>query len=273
LLANLDGFNPDKDLVVDADLLELDRWVLGQTVQMQEEIIAAYDSCQFHLIYQKLHQFCVVILGNFYLDIIKDRIYTMPAGSVARRSAQTAMFHIAEAFVRWIAPILSFTADEIWQHLPGSRGKSVFLEEWYQGITVSDGLDNDKWQRIIAVRDEVSKGLERLRVAGEIGSGLDAEVSVYCNDEYKRALSAVQDELRFVMICSYATVDDEASRPDDAAKTDIAGVWIKAIPSAHDKCVRCWHHRADVGSNKVHPELCSRCVENVEGKGEARHYA
>jgi len=273
LLANLDGFNPGRDLVADADLLELDRWVLGQTAQMQQEIIAAYEGCQFHLIYQKLHQFCVIILGNFYLDIIKDRIYTMQAGSVARRSAQTTLFHIAEAFVRWIAPILSFTADEIWQHLPGSRGKSVFLEEWYQGLTASASADNGPWQHVIAVRDEVSKGLERLRVAGEIGSGLDAEVSIYCNAEYKRALSAIQDELRFVMICSYATVHDEATRPDDAVATEIAGVWIKAVASAYGKCVRCWHHRADVGSNTTHPELCSRCVENVDGKGEPRYFA
>jgi isoleucyl-tRNA synthetase len=273
LLANLDGFNPETDLVAEADMVELDRWVLGQTAQMQQEIIEAYESCQFHLIYQKLHQFCVVILGNFYLDIIKDRIYTMRTASLARRSAQTAMYHIAGAFVRWIAPILSFTADEIWQHLPGPRTDSVFLEEWYTGIPVTRLPDNDKWQKVIAVRDEVSKVLERLRVAGGIGSGLDAEVSIYCDEVYQRALTSIANELRFVIICSSASVAEAGQRTDDASATELEGVWIKAVPSTNVKCIRCWHHLPDVGSNPSHPELCPRCVENIDGQGEIRHFA
>jgi len=273
LLANLDGFDPDRDSVKPEHLLALDRWVLNQTVQMQQELIAAYDSYQFHVIYQKLHHFCVVILGNFYLDIIKDRIYTCRTNSTARRSAQTALFHIVEAFVRWIAPILSFTADEIWQHLPGQRDDSVHLQEWYRGIAVTDDSDDEKWVQIIAVRDEVSKVLERLRVAGEIGSALDAEVSIYCNQQYQRALALTQDELRFVLMTSYASVQDEVNRPDDAIVTETEGVWIRAVASAHKKCIRCWHHREDVGHNAKHAELCLRCVENVDGEGERREYA
>lgn len=274
LLANLDGYDPVRDFVPHNEMLELDRWVLGQVAQVQDEIKLAYDNCQFHFIYQRFHQFCVIILGNFYLDIIKDRIYTMRADSVARRSAQTAMFIIAEAFVRWIAPILSFTADEIWQYLPGNRSKSVFLEEWYQGLDVFKAdAENRNWQYIIAVRDEVSKALEGLRVAGAIGSGLDAEVAIYCEGEYRTALMSVKDELRFVLICSAATVQEAAVRPEDATEAEIVGVWIKVNASAHAKCIRCWHHRADVGQNNNHPELCLRCVENVDGTGEIRHYA
>ncbi len=274
LLANLDGYDPVRDFVPHNEMLELDRWVLGQVAQVQDEIKLAYDNCQFHFIYQRFHQFCVIILGNFYLDIIKDRIYTMRADSVARRSAQTAMFQIAEAFVRWIAPILSFTADEIWQCLPGNRSKSVFLEEWYQGLDMFKAdAENCNWQYIIAVRDEVSKDLEGLRVAGAIGSGLDAEVAIYCEGEYRTALMSVKDELRFVLICSAATVHEAAVRPEDATEAEIAGVWIKVNASAHAKCIRCWHHRADVGQNNNHPELCLRCVENVDGTGEIRHYA
>ena len=273
LLANLDGFVPERDSVTEAEMVELDRWVLGQTAQMQQEIIDAYESCQFHLIYQKLHQFCVVILGNFYLDIIKDRIYTMPTASLARRSAQTAMYHIAEAFVRWIAPILSFTADEIWQHLPGPRSESVFLEEWYQGNPVTSAPDSAKWQQVIAVRDEVSKVLERLRVTGGIGSGLDAEILIYSNAVYQRALTSIGDELRFVLICSSAVVSDASNKPDNADTTELEGVWISAVPSTHAKCIRCWHHRPDVGKNPSHTELCLRCVESVDGNGETRHFA
>ncbi|MEX2353221.1 MAG: isoleucine--tRNA ligase [Gammaproteobacteria bacterium] len=273
LLANLDGFNPETDLIDVEQLLELDRWVLRQTLQMQKELVVAYDAYQFHQIYQKLHHFCVVILGNFYLDIIKDRMYTTRTDSIARRSAQTVMFHIAESFVRWIAPVLSFTAEEIWEQLPGTRSKSVFLEEWYKGITVTDSHKEIPWEQLIQVRDETSKVLERLRVNGRIGSALDAEVSIYCTSEYKQGLSLLDDELRFVLITSYATVHDVAEKPDDAVATDLEGVWIRAVASAHPKCIRCWHHREEVGQNQAHPELCLRCVENIEGKGEVRRYA
>ena len=273
LLANLDGFDAGTGIVKPEDLLDLDRWVLYQTQELQKEIISAYDTFQFHHIYQKIHQFCVVMLGNFYLDIIKDRIYTTRIDSVARRSSQTVMYYIVESFVRWIAPVLSFTAEEIWQHIPGDRDDSVFLDEWYQGIPELTGSDDMVWNRVINIRDEVSKVLERLRIDGLIGSGLDAEVSIYCGDENFQALGTLEDELRYVLITSYASVYGLESKPDDATESSISDVWIKAVPSQHAKCIRCWHHRADVGENKDHPEICPRCVDNVEGEGETRLYA
>ena len=273
LLANLDGFEPDRHSVAPADLLALDRWVLHQTVMMQDEIETAYNSYQFHHIYQKLHHFCVVVLGNFYLDIIKDRIYTTRVDSLARRSSQTVLYHIAECFVRWIAPVLSFTAEEIWGYLPGEHDDSVFLGEWYNGIPALPESDLASWTRIIAVRDEVSKVLEVLRGEGRIGSSLDAEVSIYCDGEYHDALASLHDELRFVMITSYAFVQGLGEKPDEAQQSGIEGVWIHAVASEHDKCVRCWHHRESVAQHDKHPELCSRCVENVEGEGETRRFA
>jgi isoleucyl-tRNA synthetase len=273
LLANLDGFEPGRDSVDPEDLLELDRWVLNQTVIMQNEIENAYDCYQFHHIYQKLHHFCVVILGNFYLDIIKDRIYTTRIDSLPRRSSQTALFHIAECFVRWISPVLSFTAEEIWGYLPGEHGGSVFLDEWYTGTPELLDSDMESWSRIIAVREEVSKVLEALRGEGKIGSSLDAEVSIYCDGDDHSALASLHDELRFVMITSYAFVQGLGEKPDEAIQSGINGVWIHAVASEHDKCVRCWHHREDVGQDGKHPELCPRCVENVDGEGETRRFA
>ena len=273
LLANLNGFDPGQDMVEGSQLLELDKWILQQAMRLQGELIEAYNSYRFHLIYQKLHHFCVVTLSSLYLDIIKDRIYTMQADSRPRRSAQTAMYHIAEAFVRWLAPVLSFTADEIWHYLPGKRGGSVFLEQWYEGFPdISPWADAD-WQNIISVRDQVSKELERLRVAGKIGSALDAEVQIFCNGAVKSSLEKLEDELRFVFITSYADVAADVSRAVDAVASEVDNVWIKAVPSEYKKCVRCWHHRKEVGTDEEHPELCGRCVENVDGKGEHRHYA
>ena len=271
LLANLDRFDPAVDCEPAGDMLELDKWVLLETVRLQEEIIRAYGEFQFHLIYQKLHHYCVVTLGSFYLDIIKDRIYTLQRRSPARRSAQTSMYHIAEAFVRWLAPVLSFTADEIWQHLPGRRGESVFLEEWYDGFPVV--TIEDHWPRVIRVREEVSRELERLRTEGAIGSSLDAEVQIYCNGALRAALEYPGDELRFVFITSRVDVYGDTDRPDDARQSELDGLWIKVTASTHDKCVRCWHRCEDIGVDPAHPELCGRCVLNVTGEGETRYFS
>ncbi len=271
LLANLDGFDPHADCIEIQDLLYLDRWVLEQTSLLQEEIIKAYESYQFHQIYQKLHHYCVVTLGGFYLDIIKDRMYTCQSDSHARRSAQTTMYYVAEAFACWLAPILSFTAEEIWQHLPGEHSESIFLEEWYKNLPTAMSED-DHWSTIILVREEVSKELEKLRVTGAIGSTLDAEIEIYASNEIKESLSFLEDELRFVLIASYASVHDEGKRPADAVASEVDGLWMKVVPSQHAKCIRCWHHREDVGTVSEHPEICSRCADNVEGAGEVRHY-
>ncbi|MEX2525158.1 MAG: isoleucine--tRNA ligase [Gammaproteobacteria bacterium] len=273
LLANLNDFDPDMHCIPDDQLLDLDKWVLIRTMQLQAEIRDAYERYQFHQIYQKLHQFCVVILGGFYLDIIKDRMYTTRQDSIARRSAQTVMYHVAEAFVRWLAPVLSFTADEIWRHLPGERSDSVFLEEWYDGFPALTYTEAESWQRIIEVRDAVSRELERLRNSGAIGASLDAEVVVYCNGAYKESLERINDELRFVFITSRASVRPDSERPDDAVKSELDGLWIRVVPSEYEKCVRCWHHREDVGRDEVFDDICGRCIENISGNGEQRRYA
>ena len=281
LLANLHGFDPARDLLPPERMIELDRWAVEHARRLQTQVIAAYEQYEFHQIYQRVHNFCVVEMGGFYLDIIKDRQYTTRADSAARRSAQTAMYHIAEAMVRWLAPILSFTADEIWRYLPGARGESVLLETWHPLPAMyadTEGADAgvDFWGDVIAVREAVGKELERLRVAGGIGSGLDAEVDLYCGRELHDRLLRLDDELRFVLITSSARVHATAAVPDEAVHFTLPSgdeLWVTVAPSEHAKCVRCWHRRADVGSRADHPELCGRCVENVAGAGEQRRHA
>lgn len=276
LLGNLNGFDPEDALPI-TELLSLDRWALVKTKQLQDEIVRAYAAYSFHQVYQRLHQFCVLEMGSFYLDVLKDRIYTMQTASSGRRSAQTAMFYILEALVRWLAPLLSFTAEEIWQHMPGKRDESVFLGTWYrfpdEVESTSKDTDLKFWDRVLAARDATSKELEKLRVAGGIGSSLDAEVDLYCNSDLYETMRKLEDELRFVLIASYARVHPEDERPEEAVQTEVNGLWVAVAPSGHSKCVRCWHHREDVGSNGQHPEICARCVENVAGSGEARKYA
>ena len=275
LLANLDGFDPADCLPAD-EMLALDRWLVEEGMRLQREVIAAYDSYNFHVIYQKLHQFCVVELSSFYLDILKDRMYTMPRDSRGRRSAQTAMYHILEALVRWLAPILSFSTEEIWSFMPGKRSTSVFLETWYErwpAFTVKTGFDQAYWEEVMAVRAAVAPLLEKLRVAGGIGGSLDAEIDLYCDDPLRFRLAKLGDELRFVFITSYARLQPLAARSAEAKDTDIKGLAVAVAPSGHDKCVRCWHHREDVGRDSAHPQLCGRCVDNVAGGGEARKFA
>ena len=275
LLSNLDGFDPATHVVAPDDMLALDRWAVDRAAQLQEDILAAYREYQFHLIYQKVHNFCVNDLGGFYLDVTKDRQYTCQADSLPRRSAQTAAFHIAEALVRWLAPVLSFTADEIWQHLPGERGDSVFLETWYEGLfrlSPTETFGADDWARALEVRAEVGRHLEQARKAGAIGAGLDAEVDLYCDAELNEGLAKLGDELRFLLITSDARVYPSAETGDDALAGEVGGLRVRVRPSEHAKCVRCWHHRPDVGADDNHPELCGRCVENVEGAGETRRY-
>ncbi len=276
LLANLNGFEPTKDLVPAEQLLPLDRWAVDRAWQLQQEVINAYETYQFHLVYQKVHHFCSVDMGSFYLDVTKDRQYTSKADSLARRSAQTAMYHIAAALTRWLAPILSFTSDEIWRFLPGEKPESVFLSTWYEGLfplNEHSTINREFWNFVLLVREAVSKELEVLRIRNEIGSSLDAEVELYCSPDVFDRLSLLEDELRFVFITSYATVLPESQEHADKLPTEIEGLELRLKPSSKSKCVRCWHHRADVGINADHPELCGRCVENVDGEGETRLYA
>ncbi len=274
MLANLNGFDPLADAVAVDTMVQLDRWILGRAARLQEELQAAYDNYQLHQIYQKLHNFCVVDLGGFYLDIIKDRQYTTRADSLPRRSAQTALYHLSQALVRWLAPILSFTADEIWPLIPGQQGESVFLAEWYELPAVSGGaLDQAFWGRVAEVKTAVNRVLEARRASGAIGGSLGAEVVLYCDDRLLTQLQQLEDELRFVLITSTAELRPLAEAGEDAEATDLEGLRVSVRKSSHAKCARCWHHRPDVGSHSAHPDICGRCVENIEGDGEERRYA
>ncbi|MGA9853179.1 MAG: isoleucine--tRNA ligase [Gammaproteobacteria bacterium] len=273
LLANLYDFDPVVNRVPVGKMLSLDQWLLERAARLQDEVRAAYQNYQFHLIYQKIYNFCVVELSGFYLDVIKDREYTTQANSPARRSCQTAMHHVAEAMLRWLAPILSFTAEEVWRFLPGGREPSAFLATWHE-FPQELAVDGPLWETLLKVRESVKKELERLRMAGGIGSPLDAEADLYCDAELAARLRPVADELRFLFITSYARIHAAGKRPTDAAPSaEQTGLWIVARPSTYTKCVRCWQHREDVGANKEHPELCGRCVENVAGRGETRQFA
>ena len=271
LLGNLHGFDPAAHALPVTELLALDRWALNRTRALQAEVLEAYRNYAFHLIYQKVHNFCSVDLGSFYLDVIKDRMYTTPAAGSARRSAQSAMFHIAESMVRWLAPILSFTAEEVWGYLPGARADSVFHATWH-GLpeTPPDAID---WQLLLALRGDVMRELEKLRDAGRIGAPLDARVDVYCAPGQLARCAALGAELRFLLITSEAQVHAAAGAPAGAVAASAAeGVWLVVQPSEEAKCVRCWHRRPDVGADARHPQLCLRCVGNLEGPGEQRQY-
>jgi len=273
LLGNLHGFDPQRQLVPWEELVAIDQWVIAKTFALHNDIVTAYRNYEFHVIYQEVHNFCVVELGGFYLDIIKDRLYTTGALSAPRRSAQTAMYHLAESMVRWLAPILSFTAEETWGYLPGPHSESVFLQGWHDlpaGAERPAALD---WPALIALKADVSRELERLRAAGGIGAPLEAEVTVYARPAQASRFQGLGDELRFVLITSQARVIETDAPPADAVAAAEEGVWLQVRPAEQPKCVRCWHRRADVGSDPRHPELCARCVVNVEGPGEERRFA
>ncbi|MDP4536863.1 isoleucine--tRNA ligase [Alkalimonas collagenimarina] len=274
LLSNLNGFEPERDQLPLSELVELDLWMVTRAAQLQQEIIAAYDDYQFHQVSQKLMNFCTVELGSFYLDVIKDRQYTAKADSQARRSCQTAMYHIVQALVRWMAPIMSFTAQEIWQQLPEQQQPFVFMDVWYEGLRdIPQGrFDNAFWQQLLLVRDEVNKVLEKARKQEVIGASLQAEVTLYAPAELASQLEKLQDELRFALITSTATVSSEPA-PADAEATEIAGLSVLVHPSSAVKCERCWHYRHDVGADSAHPTICLRCVSNVSGDGEQREFA
>lgn len=265
LLGNLDGFDPARHLVAPADMVALDRWIVHRAFEVQEKIKAAYTSYTMAEIVQLLLNFCSVDLGSLYLDVTKDRLYTMPVDSRGRRSAQTAMYHIAEAFTRWIAPILSFTADELWGYLPGARKDNVLFATWYDGLAplpADAPLTAADFEQLLALREQVSKVLEPMRANGAIGAALEAEITVAADADTAARWQPLADELRFLLISG-----DVQVRP---ATTD--EVFVSAQPTGKTKCVRCWHYRADVGTVAAHPELCGRCVTNIDGAGEDRRW-
>jgi isoleucyl-tRNA synthetase len=273
LLGNLHGFDPKQHLLAPDDCLWLDQWAMARTRALHEQVQQAFDACDFARVVALVQNFCTNDLGALYLDVTKDRLYTMQADSRGRRSAQSAMFRIAEAFVRWIAPILAFTADEVWGYLPGERAANVLFATTadIDALLPADGAyraaDGPAMDELLALRAAVGKLLEPMRAEGRIGASLAAEVDVYA--ELKSPLPAgAKEELRFLFITSRLDLQPSAARPADAVEAD--GAWIVAKPSAHTKCVRCWHYRPEVGSFADDPELCGRCVQNVRGSGEQR---
>ncbi|MFM2440870.1 MAG: hypothetical protein RLZZ349_597, partial [Pseudomonadota bacterium] len=265
LLANIADFDANKDLLAVSEWLEIDQYALYLTHQLQTEILADYDKYEFHLAVQKFVSFCSEDLGGFYLDILKDRLYTAGETSHARRAAQSALYHITQAMMRLMAPILSFTANEIWQTLGLAKDATVFEDIWYE--LPQHGLTQQRlnaWEMIITVRSQAAKEIEVLRATGQVGSSLQAELDFHASDASYEALNSLGDDLRFAMITSSAKV----YRAVSAAEQKIA-----VTPSAHVKCDRCWHYRTDVGSDKAHPKICGRCVNNLFGTGEVRTYA
>ena len=273
LLGNLDGFVPEEALAP-GQLLPFDRWAVDRALQMQKEIGQAYDDYQFMQVYQKINNYCAMELSAIYLNVLKDRLYTTSRDSIPRRSAQTAMYHILESLVRWIAPVLSYTAEEIWELMPGAREDSVFMSQWYEGLfALDDGLyDKTFWKETTALIDTVNEAIEPLRRDKVIRGSLEATVRIQpLNDSRREFLDKWGDELRFILIVSEATVESESSADVDFYETPDYRVWIEK--NSDEKCVRCWHQREDVGQSTEHPELCGRCIENVAGAGEERRLA
>ena len=269
LLGNLAGFEPARDLLALQDMVALDRWIVHRAFELQERIKAAYERYDFAEIVQALLNFCSVDLGSLYLDVTKDRLYTMREDSRGRRSAQSAMYRISEAFARWIAPVLSFTADEMWGYLPapvdGAREPNVLMATWYGGLAplpAESPLSAHDFERLLALREQVARVLEPMRASGAIGAALEAEIELHAGTADQIRLAPLVDELRFFLISGDVTV-----LPFDGSESRIV-----ATPTRKPKCVRCWHHRADVGQHAEHPQLCGRCVSNVEGPGEDRRW-
>lgn len=269
LLGNLHDFDPVKDLQSPEAMVLLDAWIVGRAAELQQEILQAYEKFEFHLVCQKLHHFCVVDLGGLYLDVIKDRQYTCARNSKARKSAQTALYHIAQAMTRWLAPILSFTAEEIANYLPGrsSEDPSVFLETWYENLgeyPKDSELSLEDWEKLLQIRNAVNIKIEQARNAGLVGSSLEAEVLIEAGEPFLSVLKTLGQELRFFLIASSIHVQSK----------ERGGFEIDIRKSAGEKCDRCWHRVSDVGENKDHPGICLRCVENITSEaGESRQYA
>ena len=262
VLANTSDFDAAKDMLPVEQWLEIDRYALALTRELQSDCQADYDRYEFHRVVQSLQTFCSEDLGGFYLDILKDRLYTTAPNSRSRRSAQSALWHILQAFTKLMAPILSFTAEEVWQLLTKDAEQSIMLHTWHElPKPEGEGELLAKWSQIRSVRAEVTKALEELREAGKIGSSLQAEVELHCSGEKFDLLTSLGDDLKFVLIASKVDVIKAAEEK------------LVAQASTHGKCERCWHVREDVGANLDHPALCGRCVSNLHGEGEVRNCA
>ncbi|SCY52371.1 Isoleucyl-tRNA synthetase [Nitrosospira sp. Nl5] len=265
LLANLADFDPAADMVAVDQWLEIDRYMVAFIRILQDDLTQNYERYDFHLIVHKLHNFCSEDLGGFYLDVLKDRLYTAAAKGLPRRSAQSALHHVAHSLVRLFAPILSFTAEEVWEHLAGDTGDSVLLHTWHK---FPPQLDEEilvrRWTRLRELRSQVQRRLEDSRALGQIGSSLAAAVEIRASGEDFLLLDSLGNELRLILVTSEARV----ARPENSGEEKIS-----VTPCAHPKCERCWHYRQDVGINPGHPTICGRCISNLFGSGEPRRYA
>ncbi|RKQ95849.1 isoleucyl-tRNA synthetase [Kushneria sinocarnis] len=277
LLGNLTGFEPQRDLVAFDDMLALDRWLVDRASLLQARIEQAYEEYRFLDIYQQVHTFCSRDLGSFYLDVIKDRQYTTQADSLARRSCQSALYHVIEAICRWIAPITSFTAEEINEHIPGEREESVFFTTFYDGLSrLPDDapMGREFWEQVLEVRQAVNKRLEAARNDGLIRGSLDSEITLYVDDRLHALLAPLGEELRFVLITSEVTLKPIAEAGAQAVESELEGLRVSVIASPYEKCARSWERRPDVGTHPDHPTLTERSILNLpDGPGEVRRYA
>jgi len=273
LLANLNGFKPSTDALPVDQLIALDQYILQRAHEVQQSILTAYDEMNFHVVCSSLTNFCINDLGGFYLDIIKDRQYTTKTDSQARRSAQTALYHIVQAFIRWMSPILSFTAQEAWPLIPEQSEKYVFMSEWYQIPVASTAnlISEENWQTLITVKSAVNKQIEAARNAKLVGSNLSAKVELWAQPALKSILDQLDNELRFVLITSQVIVHDFEEAGES---TELEGLRVKVSAAEGEKCARCWHVLPDVNTHAGHPSICGRCLINLpSGQGEERKYA
>ena len=270
LLANISDFDHARDAVPVAELLEIDRYAIANMAALQKEMEAHYEQYEFQPVYSKLQNYCSEDLGGFYLDILKDRLYTSAVGSHARRSAQTALWHITQSLLRVMAPALSFTAEEAWAIFAGEEAfkasdETIFTQTWWQlpELADADAL-LAKYTALRAVRTDVTKQLEDLRTSGAIGSSLQAELTIKAAGDKYKLLASLEDDLKFVFITSLAQAVEVGAEADEA---------VEVAASTAEKCERCWHYRADVGAHADHPTLCGRCHSNLFGAGEKRKFA
>lgn len=276
-LANLHDFNPQTDIVQPKDMVELDRWIIEQAFYMQLQIVSDYEKYNFHNVIKHIMKFCSIKMSSFYLDVIKDRQYTFKKDSVSRRSCQTALYHIVEAMVRWIAPILSFTADEVWKYIPGKRSKYVFTEEWYNSLFKIDQyrlITSDDWRVFFNIRDKINKAIEQARVDDVIKGSLEADVILYIDSRLAKRLRLLGNELAFGLLISSIVIKDcEYIKTTKGKKLDHdVTLKITLTKSQGIKCLRCWNYTFDINQHQDYCNVCSRCLHNIIGSGENRKY-
>nr|BET44918.1 MAG: isoleucine--tRNA ligase [Candidatus Aschnera chinzeii] len=275
LLANLHDFIPNKDEIHINKMIAIDIWAINCTNKTQIKIKSQYKNYNFHGVIQLLMHFCTIQMGSFYLDIIKDRLYTSKKHSIAHRSCQTAFYHILESLVRWISPILSFTADEIWHKIPGTRSQYIFTEEYYSNLSkiMSHASPfNIEWNILINIKNNINKILETAKKEKIIKNSLEAKIIFYADTKINIILNSLNNELHYLLLVSAVNIYNIQDAPHNAYNTDINGLKIIFKKANGKKCPRCWHYTNDIGTNKQYPDLCFRCINNVIGNGMIRKF-